>query len=358
MLFYETFELFKSFVSILNKEQIAAISDDRLCIWKFINDSHFPTSLIRLFETTVWGLYGVKIYIYAEEYKNRFEEWSYFFYPKGTKEDNYYQGLIKNYNYEIDLKFWHPSEFDLRGLHFMGIPLVLSPRERTANPELIHDFLSIDNINDFIQEISNHSKYHTFFMTSTESLESGYYSNQTKLYGLITLYKYFLKMDRRSIDHYDYVKNAFVSEINKIRFHVELLKKALSFGFKTFLDIRSALNNRESPLLIHYGENLWNIEKSETVRGSVYKIYHRDDLKDFPDDAIMVAYNTNPEYMSAFLRARAVMVENTSQLSHTAITCREFNIQWVLWAIGCMNFKNGDPIEIHTIDKTIRLCQS
>lgn len=195
-------------------------------------------------------------------------------------------------------------------------------------------------------------------MTSANSLESGYFSNQNKLYSMLALYKFFQKNNNGENREYVIARAALISEIQKIRFHVELLKKALSFGFQTFTDVRAALNNRQSPKIISYNENLGWIGRQKIIHGNVYKIYHRDDIINFPADSIMVAYNTNPEYMSAFLQAKAVIVENTSQLSHTAITCREFNIMGVLWAVGCMNFKDNDFIEIDTINKIIKLCQN
>jgi hypothetical protein len=138
----------------------------------------------------------------------------------------------------------------------MDFPLVPSPTERTANPKLIYDFLFISQIDEFIEELSHHAKYHTFFMTSANSLESGYFSNQNKLYSMLALYKFFQKNNNGENREYVIARAALISEIQKIRFHVELLKKALSFGFQTFTDVRAALNNRQSPKIISYNENL------------------------------------------------------------------------------------------------------
>lgn len=357
MLFKNTLELLTNFIKKLPKDQVVAISDDRLCIWQYIVVENFPTSLVSLYEKTAWGLFGVKVYIYSKEYSNFFESGSYFYFPQWSDPDILYRNLINDFSYEIDLKFALPEDLYKSWLSYLDIPLILSPSERTANPDLINDFLYIESRYDFLMEISNHSKYHTFFMTSTDELMVWYLSNQDKLQSMLVLYKYFLNTIQVPVDKYKITKLALISEIQKIRFHVELIKKAMFFGYKNFSQIRSDLNKNISASEVPYQENMGNIEQQEYLTGRVSKIYHRDDIKDFQKWAIMVAYNTNPEYMSAFLSAKAVIVENASRLSHAAITCREFGIPGALWATGCMGFQDNSTIEIDTQSKIIKICQ-
>ena len=357
MHFQNTLELLMNFIKKLPQDQVVAISDDRLCIWQYIVTEHFPTSLISLYEETVWGLFGTKLYINAEKYGKWMELWSYFYFPQWSSEDILYRQLIDSFSYEIDLKLALRDDVYDSWLSYNKIPLILSPQERTANVVLLDDFLYIDSRNEFLLEMSHHAKYHEFFY-GNEVLQEGYAIYQNKLQSLLLIYKY-LSNNIPSIDGVEYrtVQLALMSEINKIRFHVELTKKAMFFGYKTLSHVKIDLEKDFSLLEVTYQENIWNIERETYWLGNLSKVYNRDDIKNFPKWAIMVAYNTNPEYMAAFLSAKAVIVENASQLSHAAITCREFSIPWALGASGCMGFQNNATLEIDTQNKIIQICQ-
>jgi phosphohistidine swiveling domain-containing protein len=45
---------------------------------------------------------------------------------------------------------------------------------------------------------------------------------------------------------------------------------------------------------------------------------------------IMVAENTNPEFIYAFYKASLILVESSSELSHAAVTCKELDIPLAL----------------------------
>jgi len=71
---------------------------------------------------------------------------------------------------------------------------------------------------------------------------------------------------------------------------------------------------------------------------------------------IMIAENTNPEFINAFYKASFIAVETASELSHAAITCKELKIPL---ALGAKNIflasENEKEININTNNKIINL---
>jgi phosphohistidine swiveling domain-containing protein len=82
------------------------------------------------------------------------------------------------------------------------------------------------------------------------------------------------------------------------------------------------------------------------VEGTVHRILDpRSEV--MGEDEILVAYRTDPGWISLFPKAQAVLVERGSLLSHSAVVARELGIPTIVGVAGLMDrLKSGDRIRV------------
>lgn len=98
---------------------------------------------------------------------------------------------------------------------------------------------------------------------------------------------------------------------------------------------------------------LKHIHMDSNITWSIHKVYNKQSASNMKRWDIMLAYNTNPEFLKAFYSAKAVCVETFSELSHAAVTCRELWIPLVLWASWIMDLGDWQNITIDISQKKI-----
>lgn len=80
------------------------------------------------------------------------------------------------------------------------------------------------------------------------------------------------------------------------------------------------------------------------ITGNV-RIIYENEINLFKKNEILVTESTNPNFLPAMLKAKAIITESGGLLSHSAIVSRELNIPCI---IGIKNateiFKNGNKI--------------
>jgi len=85
------------------------------------------------------------------------------------------------------------------------------------------------------------------------------------------------------------------------------------------------------------------------VEGRVKRVVDPNDAGDI-DDAIMVAYRTDPGWVPLFPRISALVVERGSLLSHSAVVAREMGIPSIVAVSGVMDtLKDGDWIRVDAV---------
>ena len=99
--------------------------------------------------------------------------------------------------------------------------------------------------------------------------------------------------------------------------------------------------------------SIWNIKIHSW---KISKVYNLKTANNFKKWNIMIAENTNPEYLNAFYNASFICVDTNSELSHAAITCSELNIPLALWAREIfLATTEKQKIKINTQQKIIYL---
>lgn len=68
--------------------------------------------------------------------------------------------------------------------------------------------------------------------------------------------------------------------------------------------------------------------------GPVFRVERDDDLKDFPEQAVLVAKGSNPQYVMVMAKAAAILTEAGSVTGHMASLAREYDVPAIL---GCKN---------------------
>jgi pyruvate,water dikinase len=76
------------------------------------------------------------------------------------------------------------------------------------------------------------------------------------------------------------------------------------------------------------------------------------------DGAIMVAYRTDPGWVSLFPRVSAIVVERGSLLSHSAVVAREMGIPSIVAVSGVMDaLKTGDRVRVDAVNGEIEIVE-
>ena len=93
------------------------------------------------------------------------------------------------------------------------------------------------------------------------------------------------------------------------------------------------------------------------VEGTVRRIIDpREEV--MGEDEILVAYRTDPGWISLFPKAQAVLVERGSLLSHSAVVAREMGIPTVVGLAGLMDrLKTGDRIRVDAASGRIEILE-
>lgn len=92
-----------------------------------------------------------------------------------------------------------------------------------------------------------------------------------------------------------------------------------------------------------------------TVSGNVVIIHTKHDLRRVHDGAIMVSVTTNPDYVPAMRKCKAIVTDEGGITSHAAIVCRELGIPCVVGTKnGTKVFKEGDKVEVRAKHGVIR----
>lgn len=91
------------------------------------------------------------------------------------------------------------------------------------------------------------------------------------------------------------------------------------------------------------------------VTGHVRVLRSVDDLHTMEEGEILVCSMTDPDYMPAIHRAKAVVTDQGGMLCHAAIVAREFEIPCIVGTeVATKIFKNGDMVEVDANNGVVR----
>ena len=169
-------------------------------------------------------------------------------------------------------------------------------------------------------------------------------------------YKKNLNLFKIKKEKYKYM-NLFISfylepKIKSLKNKIKFYKKLEDYWYKTLNEVFNwqLLDIKE----INYYKNI-SIKKN-IYTWKVHKVYNIFSSKLMKENYIMVAQNTNPEFIESFYKAKIVCVETKSELSHACITCKELGIPLALWAKNIFfTSENWKNISINTNKKMINL---
>lgn len=95
--------------------------------------------------------------------------------------------------------------------------------------------------------------------------------------------------------------------------------------------------------------------KKNVVRGKVHILLDPNKTASFKKGEILVAPMTSPEYIFAMKKSLAVVTDAGGLTSHAAIVSRELGIPCIVGTkIATKVFKNGDTLEINTINGVVK----
>lgn len=281
-------------------------------------------------------------------------EWRWFklwkFYPKqGTELFTFYELLIKKW-LEIDLDILNLEKYNYykqKQIRYKWLNISLIPNKNTLNLyqkyfNLLDDF-SLNNkwiVPRFLKKIKpdnniiklniemylNNFKKYINFKKSINNKEIKYKKELEKYFLDYRIFEFKMR-----IKFYKLLLNKWYTTLEEV------------FEWKT-IDIKK----------INYYKNI--SVKDEKYTWIIHKVYNVISSKEMKDWYIMVAENTNPEFIDAFYKAIFIAVETNSELSHAAITCKELKIPLALWAKNIFFASdNWQKININTKNKTINL---
>jgi len=88
--------------------------------------------------------------------------------------------------------------------------------------------------------------------------------------------------------------------------------------------------------------------------GKAYIIRTEDDLKDFPDGAVLVAKHTSTKYVTVMNKAKAIITDVGGATGHMASLTREFQVPTILDTETAMNIiKDGQELTVDAINCNI-----
>jgi pyruvate,water dikinase len=94
---------------------------------------------------------------------------------------------------------------------------------------------------------------------------------------------------------------------------------------------------------------------SGVITGTCQLILDESKLSELREGSILVTVSTQPKYNHIYSRAKAIVMDGGSILSHAAILCREFDIPGIVGTKTATKiFKDGDRIEVNISNGTAR----
>lgn len=88
--------------------------------------------------------------------------------------------------------------------------------------------------------------------------------------------------------------------------------------------------------------------------GRVHIVLTDDDLKDFPDNAVLVARHTSPKYVTVMNRASAIITDFGGSTGHMASLAREFQVPAILdTETGTKTLQAGQEITVDAFNCTV-----
>lgn len=161
-------------------------------------------------------------------------------------------------------------------------------------------------------------------------------------------------IDRSDILHWKLLYTFFIPDaIYKIKNQLLFFSILLKEWYNKIEDIATWKILKKDE--VEYIKNISLIEWS-MYSGFVEKVYNKYTANSFLKWNIMIAKNTNPEFLNAFYNAKMVCADTKSELSHAAITCRELKIPLALWCDNLFfSVENNDFITVNTKEKIIKI---
>lgn len=270
----------------------------------------------------------------------------------GGKLGAFYPG----YNFDSDFKYQY-EELLKKGLH-----IDIYVRSEEVYRELRDNIVFVDNIPlslDFEKEYSHKKiKNNLYELDSAsvvnliscdlENIQENYNFYMHEYLSYINIL--WLLKDKR-FKYKDLLQSYFFYfELTKYKAAIKFYREVSRRWYKTLWEYLSwcVIDKK----LIRYDKNI-SINSDRYV-WKVHKVYNIETAKTLQKWDIMVAENTNPEFLQAFYNASCICVETRSELSHAAITCKELNIPLILGAVdiflSCVDWQN---IVIDTIKKEV-----
>ncbi|QFR39601.1 hypothetical protein A9Q91_05265 [Candidatus Gracilibacteria bacterium 28_42_T64] len=252
-----------------------------------------------------------------------------------------YEKLL-NKSFEIDIFICSQKHYnELKNEHIMveGLPLSLDFEKEYSfqkirdNDYVLGSAEIINMINCDVSDIQENYNFYTSeylkYISIVKNLQQKTFKYQS------ILEKYFFRFQavkfKRAIQFYQEILNMGYSSIEQYFDSQKTQRRSISY------DINISI-------------------QQDSYEGKVHKVYNVESASDLNKGSIMVAENTNPEFLRAFYNAQCICVETRSELSHAAITCRELGIPLMLGAEGIFfSCQNDDTLEINTVSKKINI---
>jgi len=270
-------------------------------------------------------------------------------YPsRGSKILKLYEYLSSKW-LELDFEVIENSLYNKINTKIILLSGVKISVQKSKNIRTIKDYHKIINFNTNIQTCINS------YLTVIKS-DDNFISNNIKLYN--KNYKKYVELKanlkyEKDIKYKEkLIKNFLDYRIFEFKNRVKFYKTLQSYWY-TLLD--DVFNWKKIDIkIINYYKNI-SIKKEKYI-WKVHKVYNIVSSKQMKKKYIMIAENTNPEFINAFYKASFIAVETASELSHAAITCKELKIPL---ALGAKNIflasENEKEININTNNKIINL---
>ena len=311
--------------------------------WKciIVDNRFFPIISWCFDELKIWTLSSLDIFLPSNI---GFSVWK--FYPKSwTKLWELFEKLVNSW-IEIDIdivEVKYYNEFNNNKILFKWLNVSLEEKSEYVNYTKETNF-DIKNYHHFIK------KYLKAIKPDDNSIRDNidmYYKNYIRY---INFYQNNINNElpykKQLYNYFLYIR--LIEFKNRIKFY----KTLYNAWYKTLDEVFSwkTLDFKE----INYYKNI--SVKKDLYDWKVHKVYNVISSKQLKKGDIMVAENTNPEFINAFYDSSFICVETDSELSHAAITCKELDIPLALWSNNIfLATDNGQHIKINTNQKIINL---
>ncbi len=88
--------------------------------------------------------------------------------------------------------------------------------------------------------------------------------------------------------------------------------------------------------------------------GKAFILKEEEDLKDFPEGAVLIAKHTNPKYVTVMNKASAIITDVGSATGHMASLSREYQVPTILdTEVATRVIKDGQEITVDAINCNI-----